>query len=150
MKAEDLVGSFDLVSWTSADGSEPFGGASVGFLHYGADGTMSAQLMKSGREPLGFPPRELRNAREVLLKPWTIPFHLDVMKAVGRYMNASANYVAYAGTFEVKGDQVIHHVQISLIPDWVGTDLVRQAKLDGDLLTLRLPEDEDLVWRRRA
>jgi len=31
------------------------------------------------------------------MKPWTIPFHLDVLKALGRYVNASANYVAYSG-----------------------------------------------------
>ncbi len=150
MEAADLVGSFELVSWSRADGVEPFGGGAVGCLHYGDDGTMGAHVMKAGRAPIGIPPRELLKARSVLMKPWTIPFHLDVLKALGRYVNASANYVAYSGTYEVQGGQVIHHVELSLIPDWVGTDLVRDFSIDQGLLTLRTPEGDALVWRRRA
>lgn len=150
MEAADLVGSFELVSWGRADGVEPFGGGVVGALHYGSDGTMGAHLMKTGRAAIGFPPRELRRARSVLMKPWTIPFHLDVLKALGRYINASANYVAYSGTYEVRGGHVIHHVELSLIPDWVGTDLAREFSFDRGLLTLKTPEGDALVWREKS
>lgn len=150
MEASDLIGSFELVSWRRGDGTEPFGSGAVGFLHYGADGIMSAHLMKSGRHALGIPVRELQKARQVVMRPWTIPFHWDVMKALGRYINASANYVAYAGTYEVGGRRVTHHVEVSLIPDWVGTDLVREAGFERGLLTLRTPEGDFLVWRRKA
>jgi len=64
MEAADLVGSFELVSWSRADGVEPFGGGVVGCLHYGDDGTMGAHLMKAGRAPIGFPPRELLKGAE--------------------------------------------------------------------------------------
>lgn len=148
MEAKDLVGSFELVSWYDADETTPFGADAVGFLQYGADGTMSAHLMKSGRPAVGFPPRKLREARRALTRPWSIPFHLDVLKALGRYVNASANYVGYAGTYEVRGNQVIHHVKLSLIPDWVDTELVRELSFDRGLLRLETPEGDVLTWRR--
>jgi hypothetical protein len=50
---------------------------------------------------------------------------------------------------------VVHHVEIASVPNWVGTDQVRDVKLEGDRLTLstsnmlggerRLVE---LVWQR--
>ena len=149
MKPEDLWGSYELVSWHRRD-REPFGGGTLGYLHYAEDGTMSASLMKPDRPAIGFSPEQLRKARKVLLRPWTIPGHLPVLKAVGRYLQASANFVAYSGTYELRGNQVIHHVELSLIPDWVGTDLVREISIVGDLVTLKTPEGDTLVWRRRS
>jgi hypothetical protein len=44
--------------------------------------------------------------------------------------------VAYAGRYSFHGDRVIHHVELSLFPNWVGTDQQRSVELSGDRLIL--------------
>ena len=44
--------------------------------------------------------------------------------------------VAYAGTYTVQGDKVIHRVDISWNEAWTGTDQVRFFKIDGNTLTV--------------
>jgi hypothetical protein len=43
---------------------------------------------------------------------------------------------AYAGTYTVEGEKVVHHVDISWNEAWTGTELVRFYKLDGNTLTI--------------
>lgn len=43
---------------------------------------------------------------------------------------------AYAGTYTVEGEKVVHHVDISWNQAWTGTDVVRFYKLDGSFLTI--------------
>ena len=43
---------------------------------------------------------------------------------------------AYAGTYTVKGIQVIHRPDASWNETWTGTDQVRNFKFEGDLLSL--------------
>ena len=43
---------------------------------------------------------------------------------------------AYAGTYTLQADKVIHHVDISWNEAWTGTDQVRFFKLDGNILTI--------------
>ena len=33
--------------------------------------------------------------------------------------------MAYCGSFHVEGDSVIHRIENSLFPEWIGTDLMR-------------------------
>jgi hypothetical protein len=44
--------------------------------------------------------------------------------------------MAYCGRHEVRGDQVVHHIEQSLFPNWLGTNQQRFIKLDGNRLTL--------------
>jgi hypothetical protein len=44
--------------------------------------------------------------------------------------------MAYAGRYSFSGDRVIHHVELSLFPNWVGTDQQRSVELSGDRLIL--------------
>jgi hypothetical protein len=44
--------------------------------------------------------------------------------------------VAYSGRYTVNGGQVVHHVDVSWNPAWMGTDLVRFFKREGDKLTI--------------
>jgi hypothetical protein len=56
----------------------------------------------------------------------------------------------------VSGNEVIHRIQASLIPNWIGGEQLRFWTLDGDTLTiatppLRLdgrPQVSTLVWKR--
>jgi len=44
--------------------------------------------------------------------------------------------VAYSGRYTVTGGQVVHHVDVAWNPAWMGTDLVRSFKREGDRLTI--------------
>jgi hypothetical protein len=75
-------------------------------------------------------------------------------------MSAAADgYIAYAGRYEVEETAapiVVHHVEISLVPNWVGRAQRRAAALDGDRLRLTAEPLEvagrttipRLTWRR--
>ena len=45
-------------------------------------------------------------------------------------------FVAYAGRYSFYGDRVVHHVELSLFPNWVRTDQQRSVELSGDRLIL--------------
>ena len=63
---------------------------------------------------------------------------------------------AYAGTYEIKRDTVVHRLEIATYPNWVGTDLVRTVVLDHDRLILRIAprlvagqmQSDELSWQR--
>ena len=72
---------------------------------------------------------------------------------------AARSCIAYAGRYEVWGDQVHHHVENSLLPDWVGRTLVRTIRWQGDVLTLSPPDEQTrsgktvqraITWTRTA
>lgn len=139
--ATQLVGTWRLVSWDLAvDGvARPhgFGDAVTGLLLYQPDGHMSAILSDPDRAPLSREP--LAAAPE------------------DERAEAARTYVSYGGTWSVRGDEVVHHVELCLLANWVGTDLVRTVSWDGDDLVLSTaPELDDrgravtnrLVWRR--
>ncbi len=44
---------------------------------------------------------------------------------------------AYAGTYSVEANRVIHHVDVSWNEVWTGTDQTRLFEVKGNILTLR-------------
>jgi len=113
LEAEDLVGTWRLRSWknTASDGSaiDPLGNH---------DGYMSVEIMAAHRAPYHDP---------------------DVFGGTEEERSeAISTYLSYSGPFEVLADRdtVIHHIEISSFPNWIGNAQVRFATLDGDLLTL--------------
>ena len=57
---------------------------------------------------------------------------------------AASGFMAYCGRYEVHGDHVVHHIEQSLFPNWVGTSQKRFIELEGDRLTLpRTPSEFD-------
>ena len=133
----DLCGSWRLVSFElrnpNGELSYPFGRDATGYLFYNADGFMSAAFMGSNRAQ----PKSSDLA--------------DTAKGV----NFDA-FNAYCGRFEVRGERVIHHVEVSSLPQWTGRDQERIFKLDGDRLILETPPLEVasqtatayLIWER--
>lgn len=139
----DLVGAWDLVSWDLALDGAPrphgFGDDVTGLLLYLADGHMSAILSDPNRAPLSVEP--------------------FAAAPVAERAEASRAYVSYGGTWSIRDDQVVHHVEFCLLPNWVGTDLVRTVAWQGpDLVLSTAPELDPkgrsvtnrLVWRRSA
>jgi Lipocalin-like domain len=117
MATHDLVGTWKLVDWTvRMNGGRtvrPFGGMATGLITYTGEQRMVATLMRQDRPLIG-----TRSFNEAT--------------AMER-ASAAAGYLSYAGSYEVVGDQVHHHVELSLFPDWVGGTQVRHiAWLDND------------------
>jgi len=83
-----------------------------GYLNYSPDGRMYAIGASDNRIKPGMAPTE-----EEQVKLYQTLF-------------------AYAGTYTLDGDKVIHHVDISWNQAWTGTDQIRFYKLDGNILTI--------------
>jgi hypothetical protein len=55
-----------------------------------------------------------------------------------------------------RGNEVVHHVEVSSVPNWVNTDMVRLIRREGGRLTLTTPPRPlggdmstfELVWER--
>ncbi len=68
---------------------------------------------------------------------------------------AALGVVAYAGRFEVSGEEVRHTLFTAVNPNRVGDTQVRRITLAGDDLTLTSPPDQQgnhfrIHWRRAA
>ena len=126
-----IVGGYQVVSVEhfSDEGTlHPFGHDPRGYLMYSAEGLMSAVLMASGRPNL---------AMDLLLGTSTATDE----------ETAAAFHSAYgfAGTYEIAGSEIVHSLEVSTVPNWVGTTQVRPFELSADLLSLYPPN-----WRLQA
>ncbi len=138
MKASDLVGTWELVSFVrrEADGSEtyPMGKDAVGRITYTPTGYMHAILMRRGRK--NFATANI--------------FGVDDAER----SDAANGFSAYCGAYEVKDGSVYHHCDLSFYPNWQGKPLQRRARLEDGLLHLSPPQEADqtttstLSWRR--
>lgn len=154
MDKNDFLGTWKLLSWETkySDGQiiHPFGKNPIGYLTYNECGYMSATIMKPNRGYIEVSSDELMNARKIFLKPWLLLTAGKYIKAIVRYLQASANYVSYGGKYEVTPTTVIHYVEVSLIPDWVGTKQERQFQFIDDKLILVTPpiggNPQTLTW----
>jgi hypothetical protein len=115
-----LVGAWRLLSWENqaADGqiTHPMGTNALGYVIYTADGRFSITISRRGRA--GFTTGDLLSG------------------TTEEKARAMEGFVAYAGRYSFHGDRVIHHVELSLFPNWVGTDQQRSVELSGDRLIL--------------
>jgi hypothetical protein len=138
--SDEFVGAWKLISYerrtAAGEVTYPMGQNPVGRLTYDALGRMSAQIMRPDRpKPQGVAPAS-----------WTAE-----EKAA-----AFDGYIGYYGTFTVSETEraVIHHVEASLYPHWVGSDQRRLYEFSGSQLILRAvgsggPGTESrLVWER--
>jgi hypothetical protein len=143
-----FIGVWKLVSCESKDKTSgevryPYGKNPVGRITYDAAGRMSAQLMNPGRKMVGGPPS--RSSRTSIREA-----SLDDMREI---LNG---FMAYYGTFDVDeaARTVIHHVQASLLPSWVGSDQRRQYEFLGTNRLILTASSEQtvtrLVWERDA
>ncbi len=99
-----LIGTWRLESFEMRDEeghiAYPFGRESIGFITYTSDGRMSVQFGSAHRSDLRYD---------------------DWLGATTAEIDQAARaYFAYCGTYEVRGNEVIHHIQASLMPNWIG------------------------------
>jgi len=85
------------------------------------------------------------------------PFAADpFLASVEERAEAFTTFFAYSGRYSLTGDKLIHHVEISSLQDFVGTDQVRLIKFQGDRIVLVSPpmsinrktQTLELVWER--
>ena len=154
---DKFVGTWKLASWNHiVDGIEtPYLGlGATGLLIYTGDGHMSAQVMGAGRQATGMAPEQVRRVVMNLHRSWTSRGVLKALRAIVNYWKGSLSYVAYAGRYEIDGDEVVHHVDLGLIPDWCGADQRRRFRFEAnDRLVLMVDPIEGgtehiLVWER--
>jgi hypothetical protein len=51
-------------------------------------------------------------------------------------VQAAGTYVFYCGRYEFRGETVVHHLELSLLPNWVGVDYERLVEVTGNRLVL--------------
>ena len=138
VEAQRLVGAWRLVSVETWDegGELVRRGERTGYLIYSPGGYMSVSFMKEGR------PRFESG---------------DIRGGTAEEKIAAINgYVSYAGGYMVKAGAVVHRIEVSLFPNWVGDSQERAYRLEGCRLTLSTPLmlvggrrlSTHLVWER--
>ena len=108
----------------------------AGWLMYSKDGSMSVALVKQNRP--AFSSNDLSGG------------------TTEEKASAFGTYITYCGKYEVKGDEVIHHLEASLFPNWAGTEQRRIYAFEGDNLVLSTPPFElggvrqtvKLIWQK--
>ena len=121
---EEIIGTWKLVSWVYENEKSEIihylGEGATGILMYDKNGYMNAQILKANRSPFasdsisGGTPNEAHGA-----------FH---------------SYLAYFGKYyEDKPGEVVHIVEGSLFPNWMGNKEVRYGRIEGNVLILHTP-----------
>jgi hypothetical protein len=115
----------------------PGGEHPTGDLIYTSTGRMAAQIASDSRALLGtIDPRGGSKSGQAA---------------------AFSSYVAYSGTYAVDGEEVVHHIELSVLPDWAGGDQrgLVAFEANGDLVLSTEPisiggriMDNRLTWRR--
>ena len=139
MMANPFQGTWKLVSLETRteDGavSYPWGRDPVGLYIFGGDGFSSVAVMGAHRPR--FASRDIRGGttEEIV---------------------AASNYVSYAGRYDIHGNKLVVHVEVSFFPNWVGQDQERFFEFSASRLTLSSPpvliEGREqrgyLIWER--
>lgn len=134
---DKLVGSWRLVAALSITSKgetneAPYGPGPVGLLTYTADGRVTSMISYGGRKLLSVGAKAEEQAE------------------------AFNTFLAYSGRYTAAEDGVTHHIEISLVPNYVGKDLVRKIRFQGDQIVLVTPpmlvngkiQTVELTWQR--
>ena len=118
-----LAGTYRLLAMEhfTEDGEvgHPFGINPKGFIIYTAGGYMSAILMRADRP--NFDAGDILGGSDA------------------ERLAAFASSSAYAGRYDLVGDQIIHHLEVTTYPNWTGTDQPRKFDLTETHFTLSPP-----------
>jgi hypothetical protein len=135
-----LIGTWRLISWENrdADGhiSYPLGKDAVGYIIYNPDGYMFVAIMR--------PERPKFAAGDLL------------SGSIEEKAHAASNYISYCGRYEFHGETVVHHVHLSLFPNWIGVDQERLIEVTGNRMILStrpillggVQRTAHLIWER--
>jgi hypothetical protein len=141
LTSDKLVGSWKLVSAMSATSNgerneTPYGAGPVGLLTYTKTGRMTSLISYGGRKLLSVARGAAATQEE--------------------QADAFNTFLAYTGRYSLNGNKITHHVEISWVQNYVGKDLIRSIKFEGDRITLTTPptpvngkiQSVELTWER--
>jgi hypothetical protein len=116
--ADAVIGTWRLQSYVrevlaTGERYNQFGEDPDGYLGYAPDGRMYAIFVR----------------RDRITPEDAVPTEEEGVKLLG-------TMVAYAGTFTLDPQKVVHHIDVSWNQAWTGTDQIRFYRLDGDVLTI--------------
>jgi hypothetical protein len=138
---DKIIGTWKLVSWKYNDehgnALNFFGEEPVGILMYDKSGYMNAQLNKENR--VSFKSESLTEGTSE-----------EITQA---YLSYAAYYGKY---YEKSPGEIVHIVEGSLFPNWVGHEEIRYGKIQGEYLILSTPPIEakgkkivfNVTWKR--
>ena len=138
----DLLGTWALVrTYETLDGVDtgvhPIGEGASGVIHYLPDDRVAVLMANGGRQPIS-------KGRDTSGEAETA--------------ESARTFTAYAGTFTIHGDDVVHHLDFCLYENDKGRDYLRHARLEGERLTLSMPKRQtpegviqwNLEWQRKS
>jgi len=126
-----LVGTWQVTSaqLLMSDTKEvlrPYGEHPIGYLQYSPGGHMVTFLSTgTAKRPAG---------------AYTDADRVDIFEGI---------LAAYAATYRVEGNKVIHHVVASWYPERIGRDQIRFFEVDGNRLTIKTEPTRALNWDGR-
>ncbi|NEQ41291.1 MAG: lipocalin-like domain-containing protein [Okeania sp. SIO3I5] len=136
---DDLVGIWKFIEVKYVDKQQntidSYGKNPVGYLIYTQEGYVAISIMMRDRLKLGLPVEEIQ-ALGYGAKPKLIQNLFGYIRAIFRYVQAGNNYAAYIGKYEIIDNKVIHHIEVNIVPDAVGTVLEQTIEISGDKLVL--------------
>jgi hypothetical protein len=109
------IKSFSIQSLETKETTRPFGESPIGYIQYSPGGYMIVFLQS------GDPKRPTHN-------PFTDAERAEAHRTI---------FGAYAGKYTVEGNKVVHHIEASWRPEWIGTQQTRFFEMDGKKLTLK-------------
>jgi hypothetical protein len=109
------VTSYSTLTLDTNEITRPNGENPLGFIQYSPGGHMVVVL--SSRE-------QKKPAGAVYTDAERVEAHKSI-------------FAAYAGTYRIEGNKVVHHVVAAWLPHWVGTDQVRFFDINGKNLTIK-------------
>lgn len=116
--ASALLGTWRMISWkkefiATGNAVDALGPDPQGFITYTADGRVSVIVVPRDRPaPASLPPSDAEKVR------------------------LFDSLFAYAGTYTLGDDKVVHHLDTTWNQSWTGTDQVRFYKLSGNRLSI--------------
>ena len=137
--AERFIGTWKLVSFeylSSDQVTYPYGKNPVGYIMYNSDGYMAVTFMTSKRRRFA---------------------STDMMGATAEEkVTAADTYFSYCGRYKVTEDKVIHLIEVSFYPNWIGEKQERFYKFEGNKLLLSTPlmmvngkqQSGYLIWKK--
>ena len=140
MTPTNIIGTWHLESWHNhhSDGTVdyPFGPDAIGVICYTDEGFVHVHIMANNRD--NFEQND--------------PFKASIAEDSA----AMKTHISYSGTYVCEADKIIHSVDISSCPNWVGTQQFRNAKMIGKTLELSVDGAQfqgntvtaKLIWRR--
>src|SRR5215207_3428430 len=120
MASNPFIGTWRLVSFEhrTLDGQIicPQGDNPLGYLIYNEQGYMSVAFMSAHR--VGFASGDIRGG------------------SAEEKVAAFDSYISLCGKYEIEGQKVYHHIEVSLFPDWIGVTQERFFEFTENRLSL--------------